>query len=226
VAAGKNVFSDGAENGDNGWTKSEHGFTSATGTETKTTDRYYLLENRQYVGYDSTLEVGPYQFSEAITRPDWVEHFPFQNGMLVWRVDNAYADNNTSGTDRAGHGYSLPVDVRPNSLTYPDGTSPSNRREPFDATFGLQPTDKVCLHKQVANGKKAAEPYTTLAACQDSVPGVATFDDTNPNAYWTADNPWNSTKVAGVGVKATVLTEDADTGNITVQVTNPATPAR
>jgi immune inhibitor A len=218
VAADKNVFSDGAESGNNGWTPEK--FSISTGTETKTTDRYYLLENRQYVGYDSTLEVGPYQFSEGITRPNWVEHFPFQNGMLVWLVDNRYADNNTSGSGRAGHGYALPVDVRPNSLTYPDGTSPSNRREPFDATFGLQQTDPVCLHKQVPTDNKGG--WTTLAACQDAKPGIATFDDTNPNAYWTADNPWNSTKVAGVGVKATVLSEDAATGNITVSVTNPA----
>jgi immune inhibitor A len=216
VAADKNVFSDGAESGDNGWTP--RGFSISTGTETKTTTRYYLLENRQYVGYDSTLQVGPYQFSEAITRPDWVEHFPFQNGMLVWFVDNAYADNNAS--KHPGHGYALPVDVRPDSLTYPDGSSPSNRREPFDATFGLQATDPVCLHKQVATDNKGG--YTTLEACQGAQPGVATFDDTNPNAYWNPANPQNSTKVTGLGVRATVVSEDASTGNITVSVTNPA----
>jgi immune inhibitor A len=139
--------------------------------------------------------------------------------MLVWFVDNAYADNNTSGSGRAGHGYALPVDVRPDSLTYPDGSSPSNRREPFDATFGLQATDPVCLHKQVTTDNKGG--YTTLQACQDSKPGIATFNDSDPNAYWTSTNPWNSTKVAGHGVKATVTSEDTATGNITVSVTNP-----
>ena len=217
VAADRNVFTDGAENGNNGWTPAR--FSISTGTETKTTPRYYLLENRQYVGYDSTLEVGPYQFSEGITRPDWVEHFPFQNGMLVWLVDHAYADNNTS--THPGHGYALPVDLHPDSLTYPDGSSPSNRREPFDATFGLQPTDRVCLHKQVAD-RKAPGGYRTVEACAASQPGVATFDDTLPNAYWNSANPQNSTKVAGHGVKATVVSEDAATGNITVSVTNPA----
>ena len=29
------------------------------------------------------------------TAPDWVELFPFQDGMLVWYVDESYADNNT-----------------------------------------------------------------------------------------------------------------------------------
>ncbi|MBM0126304.1 immune inhibitor A domain-containing protein [Pimelobacter simplex] len=64
----KATFADGAENGDNGW--SVDGFKVSTGTETKTTGRYYLLENRQYVGYDATLRTGPYQFSEGVTRPD------------------------------------------------------------------------------------------------------------------------------------------------------------
>ena len=87
------MFTDGAEQGDNGWTVD--GWKVSTGTEVTTGERYYLLENRQYVGYDHTLEVGPYQFSEAYSRPDWVERFPFQNGMLVWLVDQGYADNNT-----------------------------------------------------------------------------------------------------------------------------------
>lgn len=212
VTTGAGTFTDGAESGDNGWTVD--GFKASTGTETKTTARYYLIENRQYVGYDSTLEVGPYQFSEGVTRPDWVEQFPYQNGMLVWYVDLAYADNNTS--THPGGGYALPVDARPDSLTYPDGTSPSNRREPFDATFGLSATDEVCLHKQVAT----SSGYDTLAACAPSVAGIATFDDSDPEAYWTAANEQNSVKVAGAGVSATVTAENADR-SITVQVTNP-----
>lgn len=215
ISAGGSTFTDGAEAGDNGWTVK--GWKISTGTETRTTPRYYLLENRQYVGYDSTLQVGPYQFSEGVTRPNWVEHFPFQDGMLVWLVDQQYADNNA--IVHPGHGYALPVDVRPNSLTYPDGSSPSNRREPFDATFGLDATDPVCLHKQVALKKGG---YTTLAACQASLPGVATFDDTSPDAYWDATNPQNSTKVAGVGVTATITADDG--GFLTVHVSNPAAP--
>jgi immune inhibitor A len=212
VTNDKATFADGAENGDNGWTVA--GFKVSTGTETKTTGRYYLLENRQYVGYDATLQNGPYQFSEGVTRPDWVEHFPYQTGMLVWLVDQAYADNNT--ITHEGEGYALPVDVRPDSLTYPDGTSPTNRREPFDATFGLHATDPVCLHKQVAT----KTGYTTAEACAPSVAGVPTFDDSDPNRYWTADNPWNSVKVAGAGVTATVTAENAD-HSIDVQVSNP-----
>ena len=109
------VATDGAESGDNGWTVK--GWKASTGTEVTNAERYYLLENRQYVGYDTTLAEGPYQFSEAYTRPDWVEHFPFQNGMLVWFVDQGYADNNVS--THPGAGYALPVDAAPELADLP-----------------------------------------------------------------------------------------------------------
>jgi immune inhibitor A len=213
-------FADGAESGTNGWTAK--GWKVSTGTEVTMGKRYYLLENRQYVGYDHTLEVGPYQFSEAYTRPDWVERFAYQKGLLVWLVDQGWADNNT--IDHQGQGYALPVDARPNTLTYSDGSSPSNRREPFDAVFGTHTLDQVCLHKQVASKVNGKTAITTLEACNDdaSRAQIATFDDTNPNAYWSSDNPLNSVKVAGVGVKATVTAENGD--DITVHVSNPAQP--
>ncbi len=50
------VLTDGAENGDNGWTVK--GWKASTGTEVIDAERYYLLENRQYVGYDATLPGG------------------------------------------------------------------------------------------------------------------------------------------------------------------------
>ena len=152
VKAGQSVvLTDGAEAGANGWTA--NGWKISTGTETKVTPQYYLLENRAYVGYDTTLQQGPYQYSEGITRPNWAERFPFQDGLLVWFADKAYDDNNTSA--HPGHGQALAVDARPAPFGYSDGTRPSNRRQPFDATFGLQRTDPVCLHKQVAGGTKS-----------------------------------------------------------------------
>jgi immune inhibitor A len=217
IATGKaDTFTDGAEDGNNGWTVI--GWKTSTGTEDKSSTRYYLLENRQYVGYDTTLQVGPYQFSEGVTRPDWVEHFPFQDGMLVWYVDDSQPDNNTS--THPGAAAAMVVDSRPTSLTYADGTRPSNRRQPFDATFGLQATDQVCLHKQVADSSPAG--YTTYEACAPSSPGIATFDDSDPLAYWSAANPQGSVKVAGVGVTATVTAETG--GVLTVSVHNPPAP--
>ena len=113
------------------------------------------MENRQYVGYDATLQEGGYQFSNGLTKPNWVEFFPVQDGMLVWLVDNSYTDNNV--ITHPGAGYAMVVDASPNSLTYPDGTSPSNRREPFDATFDIDEVDEACLHKEVAGGTGSAD---------------------------------------------------------------------
>lgn len=216
-AGGTTLLSDDVESGANGWTATGL-WKISSGTETGTFENYYLLENREYVGYDQTLAQGPYQFSEAYTRPDWVEFFTFQNGMLVWYVDDSYEDNNVS--EHPGHGSAMVVDARPAPFTYPDGTRPSNRRQPFDATFGLEKTDATCLHKQVLAGKGGSQTVETVAACAPSTAGMPTFDDTNPNAYWSTANPQNSVKVAGHGVKVTV-TGDAGT-DLRISVSNPA----
>jgi immune inhibitor A len=205
---------DSVENGAGDWTATGL-WKISTGTETKVTPQYYLLENREYVGYDDTLRTGPYQFCCAVTKPDFVEFFSFQNGMLVWYVDHSQEDNNTS--EHPGAGLAIPVDVRPAAFKYSDGTAPSNRRQPFDATFGLEATQEVCLHKEVSSKKTGVQ---TLEACAPSVAGVPTFDDSNPEAYWSSTNPTNSVKVAGHGVTATVTSDAGD--DLVVSVTNPA----
>jgi immune inhibitor A len=210
------VVNDGAESGDNGWTVK--GWSVSTGTDVKQSKQYYLLENRGYAGYDSTLAEGPYNFSEAVTRPNWVEFFPYQDGMLVWFADKSYADNNTSV--HPGHGQALPVDARPAPFYYEGTTAkPGNRRQPFDATFGLQRTDDVCLHRQVLVGSGANTTYQTQKACAPSNAGIAEFYDSGVDAYWSAKNPRSSTKTADSKMRATVLSEDG--GNIVVKVVNP-----
>lgn len=204
VKADRTIFTDDVETEAPGWTVK--GWKRSTGIETVTANRYYLIENRQYLGYDETLAQGPYNFSEAVTRPNWVEFFTFQDGMLVWLVDPTTADNNTSV--HPGSGYALPVDATPNSFTYPDGSSPTNRRESFDATFGLDTIDPTCLHKQVAADTELG--YTTLETCAGGVPQQATFDDTSTAYYDAVNNPQNSVIVAGEGVRATVTSVDAD----------------
>ncbi len=77
----------------------------------------------------------------------------------------------------------------------------------------------MCLHKQVPGGTTKAPTVETLAACAPSNAGIPTFDDTNPDAYWSSANPLSSTKVAGHGVKATVTGDSG--GVLTVSVTNP-----
>ena len=203
TADGGSVLSDDVEGGDNGWTT--NGFTRMTGSTSVQASHFYMAENRVYEGYDSTLKTGPYNFGFGNTRPDWVERFPYQNGMLVTYVDGAYGDNNTSA--HPGHGQVLPVDARPAPVRFYDGTRLGNRRQPFDATFGQEATDAVTFHK---NGIATAVP---------SSPGIATFDDSDPNRYWDASNPWSSVKVAGEGVRMTVA-KTTDGGNeLQVKVT-------
>ena len=49
--------------------------------------------------------------SASRDRPDWVEHFPYQNGLLVSYWDTSYADNNES--QHPGQGEILPIDAQP-----------------------------------------------------------------------------------------------------------------
>ena len=186
------VLSDDVEGSDN-WT-GVGGFKRSTGTEEVVGDRYYLAENRAYVGYDATMETGPYQFSFALTDVQKVEHFAQPGGLVVWMVDETYTDNNTS--EHEGHGLALPVDARPAPFWYmidattDDGTKPSNRRQPFDAAFGLVdvpdgPTidpeggTLPCagLHKQVVVGKGQSQSIGYRCAWPDAAtarsdPGV------------------------------------------------------
>ncbi|HEY0699169.1 MAG TPA: immune inhibitor A domain-containing protein [Micromonospora sp.] len=215
-SGGTTLFTDDVEQ-TAGWTATGL-WQRATGTVSTTADRYYLLENRQYVGYDDTLRTGPYQFSYAYTAPNKVEFFSFRPGMLVWYVDHTVEDNNTS--EHPGAGAALPVDARPAPFTYPDGTRPSNRRQPFDATFGTQSVPETCLHKEVLTGSGKSQTVQTVAACAPANPGMPTFNDSDPLAYYSSANVQSSVKVAGHGVTATVT---AQTGNVlTVSVVNPA----
>jgi immune inhibitor A len=217
---GTTLLSDSAESGANGWT-ADGGFKISTGSETSSGDRYYLVENRTYVGYDSTLRDGPYQFDKPYTAPDHVERFPFQDGMLVWAVDETYTDNNT--IDHQGHGLALPIDANPVKFTYSDGTGPSNRRQPFDATFGLQTMDPVALHKEVLVGKGKSQTIQSLAAVGSDGKTLqkATFSDAKTDAYFDASNPLGGVYVAGHGVTVTVTSQNTG-GTMGVTVNNPA----
>ena len=164
----------------------------------------YVGEFRQYRGYDATLKTGPYNFGWATERPDWVERFPYQNGLLVWYADGAVEDNNTS--EHPGQGQALPVDARPAPVVFPDGKLLGNRRQPFDATFGMEATDAVTFHRNGAEAKLASQP------------AIPTFDDSDPARYWSADNPQASSKVAGSGTRLTVVGTDKGGDQLVVNV--------
>ncbi len=137
---------DGAET-DPGWTYA--GFIRTTGTVTQSFFNAYFAEFRQYRGYDDSLRTGPYNFGFPDTAPDWVEHFPYQDGLLVWYYDTSFADNNVGDNCLSGRcgGLFLPVDSHPDLLIRPDnGMVWRPRVQSYDATFGLEKTDRsACI---------------------------------------------------------------------------------
>ena len=131
----------------------------------------YVLENRQYDGYDRSLRTA-YNFGFLNTRPDWVETYPYQNGLLIWYWNDQYADNNVG--DHPGGGLVLPVDAHPTFHHWPNGDLMRQRILSYDSTFGTEPTDAITLHN---NGVPASIP---------SQKAVPTFDDTK-NWWFNAD---------------------------------------
>jgi len=149
---------------DTGWTFTPaDGFSVTTGQETSLHFNAYLAENRQYVSYDTSLKT-VYNFGFRNTRPDWVEHFSYQDGLLINYWDTSQGDNNVG--DHPGEGLLLPVDAHPTFHHSYDGWLLRPRILTFDSTFSKQNTKAITVHK---DGQR-----TTIPA----QPGVDTFDDT------------------------------------------------
>ncbi|MET8977926.1 immune inhibitor A domain-containing protein [Streptomyces sp. NPDC004539] len=198
VADGTPLFSDDAESADSAWTA--QGF-SRTG-DTYTTDhaQYYIAENRQYVSYDRTLKVGPMNFTAA----GWVEHFPYQNGLLIWKWDTSQEDNNTSA--HPGTGRLLPVDAHPAPLKWSDGELMDNGIQSYDSPFSRYRTDGITLHRR---GEPTEIP---------SRRGNPVFDD-RAHTYYDETNPTGGVRVTDTNTRIEILGEAFDGSTITVRVT-------
>ncbi|CAM5631989.1 immune inhibitor A domain-containing protein [Streptomyces griseomycini] len=200
TADGAPVFSDDAETADEAWTK--NGFSRVGGSFTEDYAQYYIAENRQYVSYDKTLEVGPYNFGFT-ARPDWVEHYAYQNGLLIWKWDTSQADNNTS--QHPGTGLVLPVDSHPTALKWSDGTLMRNRIQTYDAPFSKYRTDGMTLHK--------ADVATWIPGSK----GVSVFND-RTNDYYDESNPTGGVKITDTNTKIKILKEARDGSTIELEV--------
>jgi len=194
---------DGAE-APAGWTFA--GFARTTGDVSNSFFNAYFAEYRNYRGYDDGLRTGPYNFGflDQPTKQNWVEHFVYQDGLLVWYYDTSYADNNVGDTCLAGRcgGLYLPVDAHPSLLLRPDtGKVWRPRIQSFDSTFSLDPVDLVCLH---ANSQPA---------CYGGGSGNPLFDDTKN--YWVPPNPaighlgWSGVQVPKTGTTIRVVSTSA-----------------
>jgi immune inhibitor A len=178
---------------DPGW--AYDGFARVGASVTQSFFNAYFVENRTYGGYDKSLKTGPYNFG-FLDDPDlqnWVEHFPYQDGMLVSYYDESFADNNVGDHCLAGRcgGLILPVDAHPQLLIRPDGQVWRPRIQSFDSTFGLDKTDKICLH------------MNSVKVCHPKLSANPKFDDSQ--SYWVPPNPaighfgWSSVPVPNTG---------------------------
>ncbi|MFE7510591.1 immune inhibitor A domain-containing protein [Streptomyces sp. NPDC057540] len=201
TADGASVFADGAENGDNGWVAK--GFSRVGKGFTKEYEQYYIAENRQYVSYDSTLKTGPYNFGFTGDKSGWVEHYAYQNGLLIWKWDLSQKDNNTS--QHPGAGLVLPIDSHPSPLKWGNGELMRNRVQAYDSPFTIARTDGFQLHNK------------DVATWVPSQAGNPTFDD-RKGVYWFAENPRAGVQVTDTNTKIQVVKEPKDGQTITVQV--------
>ncbi|MET0145591.1 MAG: immune inhibitor A domain-containing protein [Ilumatobacteraceae bacterium] len=187
------VFEDGAEGTTADWTL--NGFTAIGATTTGAYKHYYIASYRQYLSFDRYLQSGPYNFGFNPALPDWVEHFPYQDGLLVWYWDTSYSDNNT--IVHPGGGEILPIDANPEAIRR-DGVPWRGRIQVYDAPFSLQRSDSFTLHN---NGT----PYQIKGERP-----VDTFDDTLSYSdpalpLLGVDLPANGTTITILGQKGTSM---------------------
>ena len=190
TADGQTLLSDGAEAGAGDWALK--GWTIAEATYTRLFDNYYIAGNRSYVSYDKYLKTGPYFFGYANTRPDWVDHYAYQEGLLISYWNLRYADNDTF--EHPGEGRNLYIDAHPRPIYNLTGAPWRARVQVYDAPFSLKKADSFTLHinsqPQYIRGQ-AAQPL---------------FDDTKQ--YWYPELPNHGVKLPAAGVKIKVLQQD------------------
>ena len=134
-----------------------------------------MAEFRQYWGFDESLRDGPYNFG-FLNDPNlqnWVERFPYQDGLLISYWDTSYADNNTG--EHPGGGLILPIDAHPATMYRADGVPWRPRVQAYDSTFGIWRTDAITLHRN------------SVPSHHSSLPAVRVFNDNIQ--YWNPETP-------------------------------------
>ncbi|HET7706103.1 MAG TPA: immune inhibitor A domain-containing protein [Thermoanaerobaculia bacterium] len=193
-----------------GWTLTK--FHSSSGKRISNKPHYYIAEFRQYRGYDTGLQTGPYSGS-LLGMPRWYAHYPYQDGLLITYADSDWTNNNTSV--HRGEGFALPIDARPAVMTRTglletatglrwNITPWSSRVQSFDSTFGLEPTDALTLSFTI--GLPAGSGYPARQAQFDvpvpSQPAEPFFTDLK--SYWSPAKPDASVIIPQTGVRIRV----------------------
>jgi immune inhibitor A len=202
TAGGTTVLTDGAENPPNGWEL--RGFSSVEASFTTAYDNYYLASNRSYVSYDRYLKTGPYNFGFGPERPDWVEFFPYQDGLLIWYWDTSFSDNDVGV--HPGQGEILPIDAHPRPIYNLQGVPWRGRIQLYDATFTPQKADSFTLHV-------SGQP--SYVRGQD---GVTVFDDSRQ--YWYPETPTVGVKVPNTGTRIRVVEHNGTSMRVRISSTS------
>jgi immune inhibitor A len=191
---------DGVELSEDGWTADHFSLVGAEVVDLF--PHFYIAGSRSYISYDRYLETGPYFFGYGAALPDKVDHYAYQEGLLISYWNTLYGDNDTF--EHPGFGRNMYIDAHPTPM--PQASGPGGywraRVQVYDAPFGKDKTDKVTLH---VNG----QPFTF-----GGLPGQPTFDDTKQ--YWFAEIPNHGVKLPALGVKIRVVSDSG--GKLTVKV--------
>jgi immune inhibitor A len=143
VVDGEEVLFDDAE-GDE--LVSLDGFSKNDGI--KRSDHYYLLEWRSHNGVDEGLA--------NIRRGDSL--MTFDDGLVVWYVDNQYSENWTG--IHPGDGFLGVVDADQHTNYWSDGAVASSRYQVHDAAFSLDKSEKMFLDYTNLLGITMKDNYT------------------------------------------------------------------
>ncbi len=188
TADGATVLTDGAEAATT-WVLNKFSIVGATSTQSF--DNFYIAGNRTYVSHDQYLKTGPYFFGYP-DRPDFVDHFSYQTGLLISYWDTSVPDNNVSV--HPGQGRNLYIDAHPRPFYNIEGLPWRTRVQIYDAPFSLQKADSFTLH---VNGK------ASYIRGQDAQP---LFNDKTD--YFDTVVPSHGVKLPAVGVKIKVVSQN------------------
>lgn len=223
TSGAETVWSDDVEQGDNGWTAEVASFTTTTGpgwrqdTGTSTKAQYYLVEWRNYDGFDEGLK---YAYNSVYSEGAWkVEKLAYNApGMLVWYRDTTYGSANMITANEAAlpsygaKGGLLIVDSHFNPLQRTGAAADADpstlnvmpsRAQSSNAAFGLVPTTPFteCFIKagptdEYCTDVAAQDPVASFTDDQGWVPGFALRESDGALFYRDRDA---STVVPSVG---------------------------
>lgn len=162
-----------------------YGFTTDKGS--KFSDHYYLAEWRTHNGIDAGLA----HVNVA------GQLLPFEPGLLIWYVDNAF-DNNWVG-EHPGDGFLGVVDADRHSNKWSDKSIASTRYQVHDATFSLTKGSNVTLDLKDSYGITLTDNFTQRNP---------EFDDST--SFISADIPDAGRNVPNYGLKIRVTSQSKD----------------